>query len=290
MVFRERLRDVDFVKVVEVLPPKGTNGVEFERRLIPLKGLVDAFYLPSLQGAVLRASSWGAALFLQERGFETIFEISCIHRNRLAIQADLLGVGLLGLQNVMLLEGDDPKWGDHPEAEAVRDLGLMELIEAVRSLKEGKDLAGGDLDGAPDFCVGTKVNASLKDEGLEREWERMREMAERGVEFFVTTSVYDLGQLERFMLGASQVGRPVIAGLMVLKSAGMARYINKHVPGVLIPEETIDKLLRAPDKAVTSVKIAAETLRGIREVCQGVNIIPIGWEDKVPQILEEAGI
>jgi methylenetetrahydrofolate reductase (NADPH) len=287
---RKKLRGDGFLKVVEVLPPKGARGEGFEERLIPLKGLVDAVYIPHLPGAVMRAGSAFCAHFLHVRGYEVIFEVNCAHSNRLAIQAELLGAGLLGLKNVVLSEGDDPKWGDHPEAKAVFDINLKQLLEIVKAFREGKDLVGGDLEGALDLCVGVKVDASLQGDGLKREWDRMEEMARLGVEFFLSSSVYDLEQLERFMEGASKIGVPVIAGLIVLKSAGMARYINKHVPGVMIPERVIEKLLRSPDKELASIEVAVEALKGIRRVCQGVNFITIGWEDKVSQILKEADI
>lgn len=290
MDFRARLQGDGFLTVVEVLPPKGVEGEGFERRLVPLKGKVDALYLPSLQGGVMRAESWAAAKYLQERGYETIFEVCCAHKNRIALQAEVLGGALLGLKNLMVVPGDDPKLGDHPEARAVFDLDVMGLLEAIKGLRKGHDMAGADLEGVPDLCVGAKVDASAKGPLLELELRDMERKIRLGVEFFVTTTLYDLDQLERFMKRVEEFKVPVIAGLMILKSAGMARYINKHVEGVLIPEGVIQRLLKAPDKQEESVKIAAEMVRGMRELCKGVNIVPIGWEDKVPLVLQEAGI
>ena len=288
MAWRERLKKDDFLVVAEVLPPKGTDLGGWEERLVPMKGRVEAVYLPSLQGGVMRMSSWAAAKYLQERGYETIFEVSCAHENRVALQAELLGAWSLGLQNVVAVEGDDPSLGDHPESKGVFDIGVLELLGGIKRLQEGYDMSGGDVQGAPSFCVGTKVDASLRGDALEEELRGMEEKVGLGVEFFITTSVYDLRQLEAFTKRAHPLGVPIIAGLMVLKSAGMARYINKHVKGVMIPEEIITKLMKAPDKIAASIEIAAETIRGIRGLCQGVNIVPIGWEDKVPAILDEA--
>lgn len=288
MGFRQILEGAGFIKMVEVLPPKGPRGEDLERRLVPMKGLIHCLYIPHLQGAVMRASSLATAHYLRGKGFEAVFEVNGAHQNRLAIQAELLGAGILGLDGVMVLEGDHPQWGDHPEGKPVYDLDLEGILSAIRAIKEGKDLGGGDLEGRADFCVGTKADASLKDDDLEREWERMGRLVEAGVEFFVTTPVYDLGQLARFMEGARGLGVPVLAGVVLLKSAGMARYMNKHIPGVLIPEGVIERLLKAPDRAYESVRIAAEAMRELKGLCQGVNLIPIGWEDKVPQVLEEA--
>lgn len=287
MHWTDRLRKGDFIVVVEVLPPKGSSFQDFEKKLVPMKGLVDALYVPSLQGAVMRASSWGAAKPLKDRGYEVIFEVNCAHQNRLALQAELLGAALLELENVVVVEGDDPKLGDHPEAKPVFDVGVVELLEGIATMKKGKDMAGGDLEAPVRFCVGAKVDASLEGSPLEKEWELMARMAELGVEFFFTTSVYDLGKMERFMEGASRIGVPVLAGVMLLKSAGMARYLQRHVPGVYIPEEVVERLLYASDRVFVSVKLASELIRGLKGICQGVDIVTLGWEDKVPMVLEE---
>jgi len=288
MGWRERLEGGGFLKVVEVLPPKGVGSRQFEERLIPLKGRVDAIYMPSLQGGVMRMSSWGTCRYLRDKGYETIFEISCAHQNRVAVQAELLGAHLLGLDNVMAVSGDDPNLGDHPEAKGVFDIDLLQLLETIGRLQKGYDMSGGDLEGAPRFCVGTKLDASAQGHVLDLDMKEMEKKIRLGVEYFFTTSVYDLGQFEAFMQKARTFGVPVIAGLMILKSAGMARYINKHVQGVFIPEEVTVRLMKAPDKIAASVEIAAEMLRGIKELCQGVNIISIGWEDKIPPILDQA--
>jgi len=287
MRWTERLRRGEFLVVVEVLPPKGADLQGFEKKLVPVKGLVDAVYLPSLQGAVMRASPWGVAKPLRDRGYEVIFEVSCAHQNRLALQAELLGAALLGLENVVVVEGDDPKLGDHPEAKPVFDVHVKELLGGLAAMKRGKDMAGGDLEAPVYFCVGAKVDASLDGPSLEGEWEAMAQMVELGVEFFFTTSVYDLRKMERFMQGASKLGVPVLAGVMLLKSAGMARYLQKHVPGVYIPEEVVERLLYAADRTYASVKLASELIRGLKGICQGVEIVTLGWEDKVPMVLEE---
>jgi methylenetetrahydrofolate reductase (NADPH) len=288
MGWQERLRTGGFLTVVEALPPKGVDVRGFEEQLIPVKGRVEAIYVPSLQGGVMRMSSWGAGRYLLDRGYETICEISCAHQNRVALQAELLGVYHVGIENIMAVVGDDPQLGDHPEAKAVFDIDVLELLGAIRNLQEGHDMSGGDLEGTPRFCVGTKVDASVRGKGLDEQMRAMEQMAGLGAEFFVTTSVYDLKQLEAFMQQARTFGVPVIAGLMVLKSAGMARYINKHVEGVVVPEEIIEQLMKAPDKILASIEIAAEIIKGAQGLCQGVSIISMGWEDKVPAILDAA--
>ena len=288
MGWRDRLSGGEFLRMVEVLPPKGVNGKGLEERLIPLKGRVEAIYVPSLQGGVMRMSSWAACRYLRDRGFETIFEISCAHQNRVALQAELLGAYLLGLENVMAVAGEDPKLGDHPETKAVFDIDILKLLETLGRLQKGHDMSGGDLEDAPRFCVGTKLDASARGQFLDIEMKEMEKKVSLGAEFFVTTSVYDLKQFEAFMQKARTFGIPIIAGLMVLKSAGMARYINKHVEGVYIPEEIIMRLMKAPDKIIASIEIASEMIRVIKKLCKGVNIISIGWEDKVPAILDKA--
>ena len=288
MGWRERLKSGSFLTIVEALPPKGVDVKRFEEQLIPLKGKVEAISIPSFQGGVMRMSSWAACRYLLDKGYETICEISCAHQNRVAVQAELLGAYHLGIENMMAVVGDDPKLGDHPEAKAVFDIDLPELLGAIRNLQEGHDMSGGDLEGRPHFCVGTRLDASVRGHDLDAEMRGMEERIGLGAEFFVTTSIYDLAQFETVMRKARTFGAPVIAGLMVLKSAGMARYINKHVSGVVIPEEIVERLLKAPDKIVASIEIAAEIIKGLRGMCQGVSIIAMGWEDKVPAILEHA--
>jgi methylenetetrahydrofolate reductase (NADPH) len=288
MGWRDQVNSGSFLKVVEALPPKGVDVKGFEEQLIPLKGRVEAVTVPSLQGGVMRMSPWGAGRYLLDKGYEPICEISCAHQNRVAMQAELLGASHLGIENIMAVAGDDPRLGDHPEAKAVFDIDVPELLGAVRNLQEGHDMSGGDLEGSPRFCVGTKVDASARGKGLDEQMRAMEQMAGLGAEFFVTTSVYDLKQFAAFMQKAKTSGIPVIAGLMVLKSAGMARYINKHVAGVVVPEEIIERLMKAPDKIMASIEIAAEIIKGIKGLCRGVNIIAMGWEDKVPAILDAA--
>ena len=289
MGWRDRLKRGGFLRVVEALPPKGVAVKGFEEHLIPLKGRVEAISVPSLQGGVMRMSSWGAGRYLLDKGYEPICEISCAHQNRVAMQGELLGAYHVGIENIMAVMGDDPRLGDHPEAKAVFDIDVLELLGAIRNLQEGHDMSGGDLEGSPRFCVGTKIDASVRGKGLDAEMRAMEEKMRLGAEFFVTTSVYDLKHFEAFMQKAKVFGTPVIAGLMVLKSAGMARYINKHVAGVMVPEAIIERLMKAPDKIMASIEIAAEIIQGIQGMCQGVNIIAMGWEDKVPAILDAVG-
>ena len=288
MGWREQLQSGRFLKIVEALPPKGVDVKRFEEQLIPLKGRVEAIYVPSLQGGVMRMSSWVAGRYLLDRGYEAICEISCAHQNRVAVQAELLGAYHLGIENIMAVLGDDPKLGDHPEAKAVFDIDNLELLGGIRNLQEGHDMSGGDLDGSPRFCVGTKVDASVSGRRLDEHMRAMEQMVGLGAEFFVTTTVYDLKQFKAFMQRAKTFGVPVIAGLMVLKSAGMARYLNKHVEGVVVPEAIIERLMKAPDKIMASIEIAAEIIKGITGMCQGVSIISMGWEDKAPAILDAA--
>lgn len=288
MGWRDQLKKGSFLTVVEALPPKGVDVARVEEQLTPVKGRAEAISVPSLQGGVMRMSSWAACRYLLDKGYETICEISCAHQNRVAVQAELLGACHLGIENIMAVRGDDPTLGDHPEAKAVFDIDLPELLGAIRNLQEGHDMSGGDLEGPPRFCVGARLDASARGRGLDDQMRAMEEKLGLGVEFFCTASVYDLAQFEAFMQRAKTFGAPVIAGLMVLKSAGMARYINKHVEGVVVPEGIIEQLMKAPDKIVASIEIAAEIITGIRGMCQGVNIVAMGWEDKIPAILDAA--
>jgi 5,10-methylenetetrahydrofolate reductase len=221
---------------------------------------------------------------------EVIYNLSCSDRNRLALQSDLLNASALGLKNILILQGDHPSIGDHFEAQPVFDLDVTGLLGAAKRLQEGYDLMGNDLQGKPQFCVGTQVNAAAKGHVLDLEVMDMEKKIRLGVDFFFTDSVYDAALLEAFVKKVAHFKVPIIVGITLLKSVGMARYINKHVEGMSIPDPIIDKLMRASDKREASVEIAADLIKAMRPLCQGIQIIPIGWENLVPTLLERVGL
>jgi len=290
MSFKDQLESGKFVVVAELQPPKGINLSEVYEDAESLKGRVDAINVPDLQNAIMRLGSLSVCTLLKAKGMEVIFNLSCSDRNRLALQSELLNASALGLKNVLILQGDHPSIGDHFEAQPVFDLDVMGLLGAVKRLEEGYDLMGNDLQGKPVFYVGTQINAAAKGHVLDLEVMDMEKKIRLGVDFFFTNSLYDVSLLENFIKKVTHFKVPIIVGITLLKSVGMARYVNKHVEGAFIPDSIINRLMKASDKQKASVEIAGDLIRGMKPLCQGIQIIPIGWENLIPALLDYAGL
>jgi len=290
MSFKEQLESGKFVVVAELQPPKGNNLSELFEYAELLKGRVDAINVPDLQNAIMRLGSLSVCALLKARGLETVYNLSCSDRNRLALQSDLLNASALGLKNILVLQGDPPSIGDHFEARAVFDLDVMGLLGATKRLQEGYDLVGNDLQGKPHFCVGASINATARGHVLDLEVMEMEKKIRLGAEFFFTHSIYDVSLFEPFIKKAAQFKVPILAGITLLKSVGMARYVNKHVEGAFIPDSVIDQLMKASDKQKASIEIAGGLIKALKPLCQGVQIIPIGWEKQIPALLEYVGL
>jgi 5,10-methylenetetrahydrofolate reductase len=286
MSFKERLEAGKFVVVVELQPPKGNDLSEVFENTERLRGRVTAINVPDLQNAIMRLGSLSVCTLLRGKGMETILNLSCSDRNRLALQSELLNASALGLTNVLVLQGDHPSIGDHFETQPVFDLDVMGLLGAAKRLQEGYDLMGNDLKGKPRFFIGTQVNAAAKGHALDLEVMDMEKKIRLGADFFFTHSIYDVGLFELFVKKVAHFKVPIIAGITLLKSVGMARYVNKHVEGASIPDSIIDRLMKASDKRQASIEIAGDLIRQLKPLCQGVQIIPIGWEDLVPALLD----
>lgn len=290
MEFKQCLDSGKFSVMVEFQPPKGNDLSELYQNAELLRGRVDAVNVPDLQNAIMRLGSLSVCSLLKAKGMEVIYNLSCSARNRLALQSELLNASALGVTNVLLLHGEHPSIGDHFEAQPVFDLDIMGLLGAAKRLQEGYDLMGNDLQGKPRFCVGTLVNASSKGHVIDLELMDMEKKIRLGVDFFVTNSIYDVSVFETFAKKVAHFKVPIIAGITLLKSVGMARYVNKHVEGALIPDALIDQLMKGADKQKTSIEIAGHLIHELKPLCQGVQIIPIGWENQVPALLDQAGL
>lgn len=290
MTLKERLESGKFVFVAELQPPKGNNLSEVLESAEALKGRVDAISVPDLQSAIMRVGSLSVCVLLKARGMETILNLSCSDRNRLALQSELLNASVLGLTNLLILQGDPPSIGDHFDAKPVFDLDVMGLLGAVKRLQEGYDLSGNDLQGTPGFFLGTQVNASVKGHVVDLELMDMEKKIRLGVDFFFTTAIYDVDRFEAFAKKVAHFKVPVVVGVTLLKSVGMARYINKHIEGACIPDAVIDRLMKASDKQKASVEIAGDLIRSLKPLCQGIQIIPIGWEKQIPALLDYVGL
>ncbi len=291
MKFRERIARGEFVITCEAGPPKGTAVDKVLAEADRVASRVHAFNVTDLQSSVMRMSSWALCALLRERGHEPILQLTCRDRNRLALQADLLGAWALGIENVLALTGDHTVLGDHPGAHAVFDLDSVQLISAIGLLNSGKDLVGSELQGGTGFFVGAVVNPTS--EPWEPHLAKMRLKAARGARFFQTQAIYEPEAYARFAQRADGLGVPVLAGIIPLKSAKMARFMNEHIAGVHVPDEIISGLDQAKTKderEKRSIEICARIIRAVRPYCQGIHLMPMGWEHHVPAILDLAGV
>ena len=286
--FSEKLDSEKFLVTCELNPPKGVELGPLYEKAEMLGSRVDAFNVTDSAGSLMTMAPIGAAHLLQDKGVEPILQITCRDRNRLALQAELLAAHALGVSNLLCMTGDPPGGGDHPEAKAVFDLDGIELLRVASSLQSGRDFAGNDLKGAPSFCVGAVVNPGAPD--LDVELRRMENKIESGAVFFQTQAIYDAGEFEKFMKKAGRFDVPILAGLIVLKSAQMARNLNANLPGVSVPDDIIRDMDQAESRAEKSVDISARIVSEVRQMCRGVHIMAIGWEHQVPSILDAAGV
>ncbi len=286
---RETLQAGRFAVTGEIGPPKGTN-VEpvLEEAEHHLKGRVVAVNVTELQTAVMRTGSLAVCRLLRERGIEPVLQVVCRDRNRLALQSDLLSAAVLGIENVLAITGDHVLMGDHPQAKPVYDLDSVQLLQAMTALEAGRDLAGGDLDGVPTFFKGCVVAPGA--EPVEPQLIKLAKKVEAGAQFVQTQAVYDPARFEAFMREAEGLGVPVLVGIVLLKSAGMARYMNQNVPGVQVPDAIVQRLVEAPkeDRKKVSAEIAADLIRQMRPMCQGAHLMTLGWDDVVPAIFDLA--
>lgn len=289
MSLKEKLESGKFVITSEIGPPKGVDIEESLKEAETLREKVDAFNVTDLQSSVMKLGSLATCHLLVERNLEPVFQITCRDRNRLALQSDLLSAYVLGIKNVLVLTGDHTVLGDHPQAKPVFDLDSVSLLKAASLLMEGKDMVGSDLVGKPEFCLGAVVNPGA--DPLEPQIIKMEKKIEAGAKFFQTQAVYDLASFESFMKIAEKFGIPVLGGIVLLKSAGMAKYMNEKVAGVNVPERYIEMMAKAKkeERPKVSIQIAAELIKGMKNICRGIHIMPLGWEKYVPSVLEESG-
>jgi len=288
MKLTELFQQGKFAITSENGPPKGTDIEEMLENAELMRGRVDAMNVTDEQSSVMRLGSLAACTLLKQRGIEPVFQVTCRDRNRIALQSDLLSAAVLGIENVLCLTGDYVGMGDHPDAKPVFDLDSVSLLETVKHLQNGHDLANEELRGRPSFCAGAVVAPAA--DPVEPQIIKMEKKIEAGARFFQTQAIYDIDSFAKFMKRVEKFRIPILAGIIPLKSAGMARFMNKNVAGVFVPEELIEKMAAAEDKTQAGIEIAADLVRQLKDICQGVHVMAIGWEKKVPAVLDAAGL
>ena len=290
--FKEILRSGEFVITSEIGPPKGIDLSKMAHHISLLKEKVHALNVTDNQSSVMRYPSLGGAILIKELGGEPILQMTCRDRNRLALQADLLFAFSRGIRNVLCLTGDAVPVGDHKTAKSVFDLDSTQLLRAIRSLEAGKDLGGNALEGKVEFCTGAIVTPEARP--LEPQLIKFEKKVECGAEFFQTQAVYDLDRFRTFMEYALKFPVKILAGIVLLTSAKMAKYMTENVPGIFVPQALIDELANAPKGQALKkgIEIAGRMIRSIQGegLSHGVHIMAIGREEVVPEILQAAGV
>ncbi len=279
-----------FVVTAELGPPKGCSLDIFLKQAAYLKGRVDAANVTDGQSALMKMSSLGACRLLKDFGIEPIMQITCRDRNRIALQSDLLSASALGIENLLVLTGDPIQIGDHPAAKPVFDVDAAELMATIKKLESGVDMTDHALEGAPHFAIGAALNPCVED--IDTEISKTRKKIEKGAEFFQTQGVFELSRFQKFMERYQKEGFrvPVLAGIILLKSLKMARFMNEKIPGIFIPEPMMGRLEKASDAKRECAQIACEIIGQVRPLVQGVHLMAIGWEELIPDIVSKSGI
>jgi len=285
---QESLEQGKFTITGEVGPPKGVDLHHcMDEEVSYIKDRVVAINVTDNQSSVMRISSLSICALLAQQGLEPILQITCRDRNRLGIQGDILGAYVLGIRNILALTGDHNTAGDHPDSKPVYDLDSVSLLIALTSLKNGKDLAGEELKGIPeDIIPGAIVTPGA--DPVEMQLIKMEIKIEAGARFFQTQAIYDPKVFESFMNKASRYKVPVLCGIVIIKSAGMAKYMNNFVLGVQVPDTMITPLMEASkeDRPKKSIELMAEFIKEVKPMCQGLHIMAMGWERYVPELLD----
>jgi len=290
MSFQKRLTSGDFVVLAEMNTPKGVDISELVTNARRIKGRVDAVIVPDMDNGIMRMSALAGGVLMNQQGVESIIHVYCRDRNRMSLQGDILAAHVLGINNLVVVHSEDMPKGDHPDAKPVDDLDEIELLGAIQSLQKGVDMAGFDLSGSPSFTVGCTIAPFGDDAALEEELSLAGKKIKAGAQYVITPPVFDLERFAASMKKIKRLGVPVISTVFLIKSVGIARYISNYEPGAHISENMIKRIRKAPDTEAECLRIAGETVMGLKEISQGVQIVTIGWEFRLPTILDYAGL
>jgi len=292
MKITELIDSGEFVITTEVAPPKGFHLDNLLEKAEKYLGDVTAINVTDCQSSIMRMGPLATCKALKDRGFNTIFQLTCRDRNRIALQGDLLSAAYFGLDNVLLLTGDHTRIGDNPQAKPVFDLDSVSLLHTARQLELGYDLGGNRLEGQPpEYAKGAVVSPCS--DSIEAQLAKMEKKVKAGAQFFQTQAVFEPEKFVKFMERAKVFGAPVLLGLIIPKSAEMAEFMNNNIAGISVPTQIIAELRADKERTkagITGVEIAARIIRQCREYCQGVHIMALGWESKVPDLLDAAGL
>jgi 5,10-methylenetetrahydrofolate reductase len=285
--FRDKLLSGEFTITAEISPPKGTDTTAMLKDASLIKEIVDAINITDNQRAVMRMSPVTACYILGQKGYETIMHLTCRDRNRLALQSELLGASALGIHNILVMSGDHPTKGDHEGAKPVYDLDSVHLLGLIQKLNRGFDFSGNRLEGRTDFCAGAVTNTEINELALTK----LEKKIKMGARFIQTQAVFDTDCFSEFMdkieskLHGSFKKVKIIAGIIPLKSEKSARFLNKNIAGIRIPEDIIKQMRIARNPEALGMEIAAGLIKELRGMCGGVHIMPMGSHEKTKEML-----
>ncbi|MBI5327330.1 MAG: methylenetetrahydrofolate reductase [Deltaproteobacteria bacterium] len=284
---KQSLASKKFTITAEICPPKGTDVSDFIKKARLLKNKIAAANVTDNQRAVMRLSSLACSVLLLKEGIDPVFQMTCRDRNRIAMQSDIMGAWTLGVKNILALSGDHVSFGDHRDAKAVFDIDSVQLVQVISKLNNGTNMKDTPLKGGTDFFIGAVVAPEA--EPGEPELIKFEKKIEAGTRFFQTQAIYNMNQFHKFYEYAKKFDVQILAGILLLKSAKMAHFLNNNVPGVTVPKHLIDEIEKAPDQLAKGVEIAARQVKELKTFCDGAHIMAIGQEESVPAIIEMAG-
>ncbi|MFO7646361.1 MAG: methylenetetrahydrofolate reductase [Desulfosarcina sp.] len=290
MSFQKRLTSGEFVVLAEMNTPKGVDISQLMTNARRIKGRVDAAVVPDMDNGVMRMSALAGGVLMQQQGLEAIIHLYCRDRNRMALQGDILAAHVLGIQNLVVAHSEDMDNGDHRDAKTVNDLDEVALLEVIRSLQNGTDMAGFQLEGTPSFTTGCTIASFADDMEMTAELEQARRKVDAGAQFIVTPPVFDVDRFTVFATAAAGLGVPILATIFLIKSVGIARYMALNEPGAHISEALIRRIRKAPDREAECLRIAGETIAALKTIVAGVKIETHGWEHRLGAILDYAGL
>ena len=290
MSFQKRLSAQEFVVLAEMHTPKGINITRLVNDARRIKGRVDAVVIPDMDNGIMRMSALAGGVLMQQQGVEAIIHVYCRDRNRMALQGDVLAAHVMGIQNLLVTQSEDMSQSDHRETKPVYDIDEVELVEAVEGLTKGKDMGGFELDGTPTFTTGCTIGSFADEAALEEELVAVQAKIDAGASFVITPPVFDLEKFKTFMDKIEPFSVPVIPTVFLIKSLAIAQYIAASEPDASISDDLIRRIRKSSDRELEGIKIAGESLIGIKDLAQGVMLQTLGWEHKLPEILDMAGM
>ncbi len=290
MSFQKKLSSNDFVVLAEMHTPKGVNIARLVNDARRIKGRVDAIVVPDMDNGIVRMSALAGGVLMRQEGIETIIHMYCRDRNRLALQGDAMAAHVLGINNIVVVHSEDMSQSDHREAQTVTDIDEVELLGAIKMLAAGKDMEGFELDGIPSFTCGCSIAPYENPKELDKEIELAGKKVEAGASFVITPPVFNLDDFSSFLEKAKVLAVPIIPTVFLIKSLAIAQYIANSEPGADISDDLIRRIRKAPDRELEGIKIAGETIAAMKRMVGGVKVQTLGWEHKLPEILDVAGV